>query len=209
MLTGQTTQPPCMACMQEFQSAAGDHSSSIEAMLAEEGTTRVPPDYLSLQPHIGPEHRHFLVSWVVTVRPPRPIPRSTCPLGDLHLHAACRSSCQLRAALQQWGSQTWRAVSLSMHGAACSFQAAACLNYGAFTSALATNLLDRFMATQRPSVSPSCLQAPAAWCVRPACVGSSPHKLGRKRWPVAVHAGRGAVGAAACGRGLPFRSIEV
>jgi hypothetical protein len=33
-------------------------------------------------------------------------------------------------------------------------QAGACLNYGVFTSALAVNLLDRFMATQRATVSP-------------------------------------------------------
>ena len=32
-------------------------------------------------------------------------------------------------------------------------QAGACLNYGLFTSALAVNLLDRFMATQRATVS--------------------------------------------------------
>lgn len=31
-------------------------------------------------------------------------------------------------------------------------QAAACHNFGAFTCALAVNLLDRFMASQRPSV---------------------------------------------------------
>ena len=62
-----------MLSAQEFQSAAEAHGGSIEDMLAEEAHTQVPQDYLALQPAIGPQHRHFLASWIVTVRAPSPI----------------------------------------------------------------------------------------------------------------------------------------
>ena len=147
----------CGMHMQEIQSAADDPSGSIEAMLAEEVLTRVHPDYLCLQPHIGPEHRQFLVSWIVTVRllapkciatqPPSPYCASHAPAAAKSGSGLLRRSEDLQISWLCW-------CACHMESAACFLQAAACLNYGVFTSTVAVNLLDRFIATQHASVSP-------------------------------------------------------
>ena len=60
----------CRLCyQQDFLSLGGqERGASIEAMLTEEVETRVPTDFLSLQPLIGAQHRQLLASWIVTVR---------------------------------------------------------------------------------------------------------------------------------------------
>ncbi|CAL8462950.1 g2484 [Coccomyxa elongata] len=82
--------------MEDVMSILGeDNFEVLMALLADEGQYRVTSRYMSAQSGVGPEHRHFLVSWIMT--------------------AACHH------------------------------------NFGAFTSALAVNLLDRYLAAQPAS----------------------------------------------------------
>ena len=39
----------------------------VSALLADEGQYHVTSDYMDAGTGIGPEHRHFLVSWMMTV----------------------------------------------------------------------------------------------------------------------------------------------
>lgn len=41
----------------------------VLALLADEGQYHTSSEYMGPQTGIGPEHRHFLVSWMMTVQP--------------------------------------------------------------------------------------------------------------------------------------------
>ncbi len=45
-----------------------DNFEVLMALLADEGQYHVTSRYLSAQTGVGPEHRHFLVSWIMTVK---------------------------------------------------------------------------------------------------------------------------------------------
>ena len=54
--------------MQEIIAQAGKHNEQeLKAMLAMERELQPPADYITTAGAIGPEHRHFLVSWMTMV----------------------------------------------------------------------------------------------------------------------------------------------
>ncbi len=44
-----------------------DNGEILMALLADEGQYHVTSQYMSAETGVGPEHRHFLVSWIMTV----------------------------------------------------------------------------------------------------------------------------------------------
>jgi hypothetical protein len=130
--------------MQDFMSIIGeDNSETLVALLADEAQYHMTSKFLDGQHGISPEHRHFLVSWMMTVLHMAP---------GRKFNLACHESPAL------W--HAWQLAPKECAGA----QAATYHNLGAFTSALAVNLLDRFLAAQRTNVSstsgfPCCLCA--------------------------------------------------
>ena len=65
--------------MQEIIAHAGKHNEQeLRAMLAIEHELQPPADYITTAGAIGPEHRHFLVSWMTMVTPVIGSPACAC-----------------------------------------------------------------------------------------------------------------------------------
>ena len=59
----------CCWLLQELIAHAGRHNEQeLRAMLSIEHEFQAPVDYMDSAGAIGPEHRYFLISWMVMVR---------------------------------------------------------------------------------------------------------------------------------------------
>ena len=69
-----------------------DNMQILAALLAEEEQYHVTSDYMDAETGIGPEHRHFLVSWMMTVQSSAPFPllKMTLPADGSLCAGDCR-----------------------------------------------------------------------------------------------------------------------
>ncbi len=57
--------------LQDFMSIIGeDNAETLRALLADEGHYHMTSDFLGAHTGVSPEHRHFLISWMMTVPSP-------------------------------------------------------------------------------------------------------------------------------------------